>query len=287
MTDTSKGELRERLNRDEIIFAPGAYDALSAKIAAQAGFEAVYMTGFGVAGSTLGQPDIGLMSATEMADCARAMVEAASPVPLCADADNGHGGVLNVARMVRLYEQAGVQCIQLEDQVSPKRCGHMSQKQVVDRDEATAKIRAAVEARSDADFLIMARTDARAVIGFDEAMRRGEAFVEAGADLLFIEAPETEEELYKISETFRGVPLVANMVEDGKTPYLPVDTLQEMGFALAIYPVSALLVVSKALQTTYASMLQNKRLPDSVARLSFADYNRMVGLDKLIPEAAQ
>lgn len=287
MTATTKGSLRERLTRDEIIFAPGAYDALSAKIAAQSGFEAVYMTGFGVAGSTLGQPDVGLLSATEMADRARAMVEAASPAPLCADADNGHGGVLNVARMVRLYEQAGVQCFQLEDQVSPKRCGHMAQKQVVDREEAISKVSAAVGARSDGDFLIMARTDARAVIGFDEALRRGEAFVEAGADLLFIEAPETEEELRKIAEVFHGVPLVANMVEDGKTPYLPIDTLQEMGFSLAIYPVSALLVVSKVLQTTYASMQQNRRLPDSVARLSFADYNRMVGLENLIPEAAK
>lgn len=287
MTTTKKGSLRERLNQDEIIFAPGAYDALSAKIASQAGFEAVYMTGFGVAGSTLGKPDVGLMSATEMASCARAMVEAASPVPLCADADNGHGGVLNVARMVRLYEQAGVQCFQLEDQVSPKRCGHMSQKQVVDLNEATSKVRAAVDARSDKDFLIMARTDARAVIGFDEAMRRGEAFVEAGADLLFIEAPQSEKELLKIAETFKGVHLVANMVEDGKTPYLPANTLQEMGYSLAIYPVSTLLVVSQVLQTTYASMQQNKRLPDSIARLSFSDYNRMVGLEKLIPEAAK
>jgi len=285
MTDTVKGALRKRLESKEIIFAPGAYDALSAKIAAQAGFDAVYMTGFGVAGSTLGMPDIGLLTATEMADRARAMVEATTPVPLCADADNGHGGMLNVARMVRLYEQAGVQCFQLEDQVSPKRCGHMAQKQVVDRAEAASKVRAAVEARSDKDFLIMARTDARAVIGFDEALRRGEAFLEAGADLLFIEAPQSEEELHKISETFKGVPLVANMVEDGKTPYMTADALQDMGYSLAIYPVSALLVVSQALQVTYATMLKEKRLPETVARLSFDEYNRMIGLDELLSEA--
>lgn len=285
MTDTAKGALRKRLESKDIIFAPGAYDALSAKIAAQSGFDAVYMTGFGVAGSTLGMPDIGLLTATEMADRARAMVEAIGSVPLFADADNGHGGVLNVARMVRLYEQAGVQCFQLEDQVSPKRCGHMAQKQVVDINEAASKVRAAVEARNDKDFLIMARTDARAVISFDEALRRGEAFLEAGADLLFIEAPQSEEELRKISETFKGVPLVANMVEDGKTPYMTTDALQDMGYSLAIFPVSALLVISRTLQSTYAAMLGEKRLPETVARLRFDEYNRMIGLDELLSEA--
>jgi 2-methylisocitrate lyase-like PEP mutase family enzyme len=282
-----KGLLRKKLTQDEIVFAPGAYDALSAKIAAHSGADAVYMTGFGVAGSTLGMPDVGLLSAIEMADRARALSAAAAPVPLIADADSGHGGVLNVARMTRLYEQAGVQCIQLEDQVVPKRCGHMAQKQVVDLTEAVGKINAAVDARTSSDFLVIARTDARAVLGFDEALRRGEAFMKAGADLLFIEAPQSEAEMLKVSETFRGVHLVANMVEDGKTPYLAADVLQDMGYDLVIYPVSSLLVVARTLRDTYGEMLSKKMLPDHVERLGFGEYNAMMGLGQLVPDATE
>lgn len=267
------------------VLAPGAYDALSARIAAQAGFDAVYMTGFGVSGSTLGLPDVGLMTATEMADRARALAAAASPVPLIADADNGHGGTLNVARMVRLYEQSGVACIQLEDQVFPKRCGHMASKEVIDRDEAALKIAAAVDARGSEDFLIMARTDARAVVDMDEALRRGEAFLNAGADLLFIEAPQSMEELRLVAETFKGAKLVANMVEDGRTPYLPVTELEEMGFALALYPVSALLAVAKSLQNIYGGMRDAGQLTQDASRLHFGEYNKMIGLDELVPSA--
>ena len=277
--------LQQLLEKEQMVMAPGAYDALSAKLAAQAGFKAVYMSGFGVAGSTLGVPDIGLMSATEMADRARALADAVAPLPLIADADNGHGGVLNVARMVRLYEQAKVQCIQLEDQVFPKRCGHMASKEVIDRTEAVAKIKTAVATRSSDDFLIMARTDARAVIDMDEALARGNAFLEAGADLLFIEAPQSLEELRRIAETFKGAKLVANMVEDGKTPYLTVAELKAMGFALAIYPVSSLLVVSYHLQQTFQHMHAMGRLPDSETRLRFGEYNSLIGLDELMPSA--
>ena len=277
--------LKHRLSKDKTMMVPGAYDALSAHIAANCGAEAVYMTGFGVSGSTLGVPDLGLLSATEMADRARALASATAPVPLIADADNGHGGILNVGRMVRLYEQADVQCIQLEDQVSPKRCGHMASKEVVDRTEAVAKITAAVDTRTDPDFLIMARTDARAVIDLDEALWRGESFLEAGADILFIESPQTEIEMRKIAETFEGTLLVANMVEDGMTPYLTRSDLQELGFAIALYPISSLLVVTKTLQDTYASMLDQERLPDEAVRLPFNDYNTMMGLDKLVPTA--
>jgi 2-methylisocitrate lyase-like PEP mutase family enzyme len=279
--------LRARLTRPEILMAPGAYDGLSAHLAAAAGAEAVYMTGFGVSGSTLGRPDIGLMSATEMADRTRALAEAADGVPLIADGDTGHGGVLNVARMVRLYEAAGAAAIQLEDQVFPKRCGHMAGKAVIDADEAAAKIRAAVAARSDEDFLIIARTDARAVTTLDDALRRGEAYVEAGADLIFIEAPQSLEEMRRVAETFAGVPLVANMVEDGKTPYLHAATLQELGFALAIYPVSALLVVTRALQETYAAMLGAGRLPETAERVTFQDYNAALGLERLLADAGE
>jgi 2-methylisocitrate lyase-like PEP mutase family enzyme len=277
--------LKHRLSKDKTMMVPGAYDALSAHIAANCGAEAVYMTGFGVSGSTLGVPDLGLLSATEMADRARALASATAPVPLIADADNGHGGILNVGRIVRLYEQADVQCIQLEDQVSPKRCGHMASKEVVDRTEAVAKITAAVDTRTDPDFLIMARTDARAVIDLDEALWRGESFLEAGADILFIESPQTEIEMRKIAETFEGTLLVANMVEDGMTPYLTRSDIQELGFAIALYPISSLLVVTKTLQDTYASMLDQERLPDEAVRLPFNDYNTMMGLDKLVPTA--
>jgi len=282
MTD----KLTALLKAPDIIVAPGAYDALSAKLAAQAGAKAVYMTGFGVAGSSLGVPDIGLMSATEMADRARALAGAAAPVPLFADGDNGHGGPLNAARLTRLYEQAGVACIQLEDQVFPKRCGHMENKELVSISEAAAKIRAAVGARNNPDFKVMARTDARGPHGLDEALRRGEAYLNAGADILFIEAPRSEDELITISKTFSGVPLVANMVEDGKTPYLDGPTLQEMGYKIVIFPVSALLCVTERLQSLYRDMLEQNRLPDDAARVTFQAYNEMIGLPDMLAEAA-
>ena len=210
--------LDKLLARPGIVVAPGAYDALSAKLAAKAGAKALYMTGFGVAGASFSLPDIGLVSAAEMTERVRAIAGASSPVPLIADGDNGHGGPLNAARLTRAYEAAGAQCIQIEDQVFPKRCGHMEGKEVVPLAEAAAKIRAAAEARASRDFKIMARTDARATHDLDEALRRGEAFLKAGADILFIEAPCDEAELRKVAETFKGVPLVANIVEDGKTP---------------------------------------------------------------------
>lgn len=269
-----------------IIVAPGAYDALSARIAAQAGARAVYMTGFGVAGSTLGLPDIGLLSATEMADRVRAIAEAAAPVPLIADGDNGHGGPLNAARLTRLYEAAGAQCIQLEDQVFPKRCGHMEGKEVVSLQEAAEKIRAAAGARSSRDFKIMARTDARATHDLAEALRRGEAFLKAGADILFIEAPRDMAELETVAKTFRGVPLLANIVEDGKTPYLSAKTLEELGFKIAIFPVAALLAVAKRLEEIYALLLKGEGLPAGTSRVTFQRYNEIVGLPGLLASAA-
>lgn len=277
--------LKAMLDTGRTVMAPGAFDALSAKLAARAGVDAVYMTGFGVAGSSLGAPDIGLMTATEMADRARAMSAAAGDVPLIADGDNGHGGTLNVERLVGLYESAGVQAIQLEDQVFPKRCGHMDSKEVIDRSEAAEKIAAAVDARRSSDFLVIARTDARAVIDFDEAMRRGEDFLAAGADLLFIEAPQSLDEMTTITKHFAGTRLVANMVEDGKTPYLTVEALSELGFALALYPVSALLAVSRLLDEVYRAMQTHGQLPDNVARFSFSGYNSAIGLDQLLPTA--
>jgi len=278
--------LARRLKRKRLMVALGAYDALSAKIAAQAGAECVYLSGFGAAGSTLGVPDIGLMSATEMADRVRALAAAAHPAALIADGDTGHGGPLNAARLTRLYEAAGAACIQLEDQVFPKRCGHMENKQVIAVKEAAAKIRAAVDARADARFLVMARTDARSVNGLTDALKRADAFLAAGADILFVEAPRSEKELVKIADTFAGVPLVANMVEDGKTPYLAAPHLQEMGYTIAVFPVTALLAVTKRLQDVYGAVLANGLLPADQDRVSFQEYNTIIGLPQMLAEAA-
>ncbi len=279
--------LSELLSEPGLIIAPGAYDALSAKLAAQAGAAAVYMTGFGVAGSHLGLPDIGLMSAAEMVDRVRALSAATGAVPLIADGDNGHGGPLNAARLARAYEQAGAQCIQIEDQVFPKRCGHMEGKEVVSMAEAAQKIAAAADARASKDFKIMARTDARATHDLDEALRRGEAFLKAGADILFIEAPRDLKELEKVCATFKGVPLLANMVEDGKTPLLDAKELEELGFKIAIYPVSALLAVTKRLQEVYATLLRGEGLAANEPRVTFQKYNELVGLPELLASAAK
>jgi 2-methylisocitrate lyase-like PEP mutase family enzyme len=285
-TMTGAKALARRLKRKSIILAPGAYDALSARLATQAGAHCVYLTGFGAAGSTLGVPDIGLMSATEMADRVRALAGAALPAPLIADGDNGHGGPLNAARLTRLYEQAGAACIQLEDQVFPKRCGHMENKDVIPKADAAAKIRAAVDARASADFKIMARTDARSVNGMADALKRAEAYLDAGADILFVEAPRTEKELIKVAETFKGVPLVANMVEDGKTPYLTATALEGMGYKIAVFPVTALLAVTKRLQDVYGALLLDGKLPDGEDRVTFQRYNELIGLPEMLAEAA-
>jgi 2-methylisocitrate lyase-like PEP mutase family enzyme len=266
-----------------ILVLPGAFDALSVRIAVRSGAKAVYMTGFGVAGASFGVPDIGLVNAEQMIERARVIAGTITPVPLIADGDNGHGGPLNVARLVRAYEQSGAQCIQLEDQVSPKRCGHMEGKEVIPRAEAAAKIRAAVEARSSSTFKIMARTDARATHDLDEALRRGEAFLKAGADILFIEAPRSEEELAKAAKTFSGTPLVANLVEDGKTPMLTPEALQQMGYKIALYPIGALLAASAALEQVYAKLLGTQAKPR--ARVTFSQYNEIVGLPDFLATA--
>ncbi len=274
----SPATLRELLAKGPLI-APGAYDALTARIAVQAGAKAVYMTGFGVAGSLLGVPDIGIVSATEMADRVRALAAAAAPVLLIADGDNGHGGIANVERLVRSYEQAGAAAIQLEDQVLPKRCGHMDGKEVVPVEEGAAKLKAAVHARDSRDFLIIARTDARSVNGLDDALRRAEAYHEAGADLLFVEAPQSETELRAIAERFQGIPLVANMVEDGKTPMLSAAELGALGFRLILFPISSLLATARTAQRVYANLLALGEPDPAIERVTFAAYNEIVGLN--------
>ncbi len=257
---------------------PGAYDALSAKIAARAGAQAVYMTGFGVVGASFGVPDIGLIGPEQMTERVRALAAACAPAPLLADGDNGHGGPNNVARLVRGYEQGGAQGIQLEDQVSPKRCGHMDGKEVVPLTDAVAKIHAAVTARGNAAFKIIARTDACSTHGFDEALRRAHAFADAGADILFVEAPRTEAELARVPKEFAQLPTLANMVEDGKTPELPPGALFAMGYRIVLRPISALLAAGRTLERVYAELLADGAA--SSERLSFAKYNAIVGLDE-------
>lgn len=224
--------LRELINRPEILSAPGAYDAFSAKMVEKVGFEAVYMSGFGVAASVLGMPDIGFVTMTEMVNSAKHMADAVN-IPVIADADTGYGNHLNVLRTIEEYERAGVAAVQIEDQVMPKRCGHMEGHKLISAEEMAAKIRAAVRARKDPDLVLIARTDAISAEGFDEAIKRGNLYREAGADLLFIEAPTQVEQLARIPKLING-PTLVNLAP--KTPYLHVSEYEKMGFALAIYP---------------------------------------------------
>jgi 2-methylisocitrate lyase-like PEP mutase family enzyme len=270
--------LKDYLANGQQVLAPGVFDGLSARIAQQAGFEVLYISGFCVAGTLLGRPDVGLVTATEMIERAQQIVNSAPGAVIIADGDNGHGGVHNVARLVKAYESAGVNCIQLEDQVIPKKCGHMENKQVVALDEAVLKIEAARDARKTDEFLIMARTDARATHDLDEALRRGEAFLKAGADILFIEAPSSMAEMQSIAECFPNTPLVANLVEGGKTPELSMSELKEMGYQIVLRPVSALLSISATLQKSYGSLIENGTLSKDATHLSFNEYNEMIGL---------
>lgn len=269
------------LRSGEQIVVPGVYDALSSHIASQSGFKALYMSGFAVAGSLLAKPDIGLVTSSEMTDRARQIVDAADGLPVIADGDNGYGGENNVARLVRGYQAAGVQCIQLEDQVSPKRCGHMEGKEVVPLEEAVSKIKIAVACKASKEFLVMARTDSRSTHDLTEALRRAEAFLEVGADILFIEAPGSVEEMEKVKATFPKIPLVANMVEEGKTPDLSAVQLADLGYQIILRPVSALLAAAKSLQTSYSALQETSRLDVEQQRLTFGEYNDLVGLDEL------
>ncbi|MBK8766947.1 MAG: isocitrate lyase/PEP mutase family protein [Burkholderiaceae bacterium] len=225
--------LRDLLSRPEMVVAPGAYDAISAMMIEQAGFPAVYMTGSGTAAS-LGFPDFGLTTMTEMVENAAVIARSVS-LPLISDADTGYGNELNVTRTVREFEARNVAAIHIEDQVAPKRCGHLDGKEVVPRDEFVSKIRAALQARRDPAFMIIARTDARSVLGLDEAIARANAALDAGADMAFVESPETLEEVARVPRLVRG-PCLLNIVPGGKTPLFPLPQAQEMGYRLAILP---------------------------------------------------
>ncbi|MCG8484605.1 MAG: isocitrate lyase/phosphoenolpyruvate mutase family protein [Clostridia bacterium] len=239
-------KLRELINSNDILLIPGVHDGLVAKVATKVGFEALYMTGAGVSYTMLGKPDIGLTTMTEMVSRASYIYDVAQ-VPIIADGDTGYGNAINVIRTVKEYEKAGIACIQLEDQSLPKRCGHMQGKILVSTDEMVGKIKAACDARKDDNFMILARTDARASEGLEAALERAQAYVEAGADALFIEAPQSKEEMEKICCTFNEVPLLANMVEGGKTPIMSKDELKALGYSIIIYPGAACRVYSKAM----------------------------------------
>src|SRR3954449_6847884 len=271
--------LRALLGRGEPVLAPGAYDGLSARLVERAGFPAVYMTGFGASASLLGRPDVGLLSFAEMAGHARRLVQAVD-VPVIADADDGYGNPLNVMRTVREYEAAGVAALHIEDQVAPKRCGHMDGKDVIDAAEMVEKVRAAVEARRAPDLVIIARTDARAVEGLEAALERARRYREAGADALFVEAPESEQEIEAVAGAFPDVPLVFNWVDGGKTPQLPVDRISELGFALVIFPLSALLVTSAAVGAALGR-LREDGTPAAVPVPAFDEFTAMIGLPEV------
>jgi 2-methylisocitrate lyase-like PEP mutase family enzyme len=228
--------------------APGCYDPLGARLIEEAGFPAVYMTGFGTAAGRLGRPDVGLLTLSEMVENARRIAEAVD-LPVIADADTGYGNPLNVIRTVREYEAAGVAAIHIEDQVTPKKCGHMEGKELIAVADMAAKVSAAAAARRSSDFLIIARTDARAVEGLSGALARAQHYRDAGADVLFIEAPQSTEEIREIAERFAGVPLLFNYAEGGMTPALTHAFLRELGFGLVIFPLSTLLVATAAMRS--------------------------------------
>ena len=274
---TSKaGALRAQLAGPGLITAPGVYDMISARIADRMGFPALYMTGFGVVASYLGLPDAGLATYTDMVGRVNQICTIAS-TPLIADADTGYGGLLNVAHTLRGYSKAGAAAVQLEDQEFPKKCGHTPGRRVIPTADMVKKIRVAVEARGDDDILIVARTDARTAHGLDEALHRAEAYAKAGADILFVESPESEREMEKICASFE-LPLMANMVEGGKTPILSAGRLTELGYRIAIFPATGFLAAGAALDSVYKTLQRDGSSVDATAPMyPFNDFAKLMG----------
>ena len=276
----ASSKLRQLVAREETLVLPGVYDALTAKIAAEAGFEALVMGGYSIAATRLGQPDVGYLGMMEMAQAVKAITDAVD-LPLFADGDTGYGNALSVRRTVREYEQAGAAAIIFEDQVWPKRCGHMQGKAVIPVEEHVQKIKAAVDARSDDDVMIVARTDARAVLGLEAAIERGHSYLAAGADALFIEAPQNESEMALIGREFPQAILIANMIEGGKTPILTPEKLQQMGYKIVFWPCTLLYTVLynvsqvlKTLRETGSTELYSRQMADFMA------FNEFIGLNK-------
>ena len=248
-------KLKQIIDSGEFIVAPGVFEMISARVADQMGFKALYMTGYGATASYLGLPDAGIATYSEMVDCA-GRISRGTKTPLIADADTGYGGLLNVHHTIRGYEAAGVQGIQIEDQITPKKCGHTLGREVVPLEEMVQKIQVACDARTSEDTLIIARTDSRTDYGLKEALRRGEAFAKAGADVVFIESPESEEELREVGASIDAA-LLANMVPNGRTPVIASETLKEWGFNIAIYPSAGFSAVAETLRQAYTHLSDN------------------------------
>ena len=272
--------LRGLLKKGQLIAAPGIFDHISLKIADSMGFSALYMTGYGTVASHLGLPDAGLATYSDMVDRVASFCSQAR-TPLICDGDTGYGGLLNVAHTVRGYEQAGAAAIQLEDQEFPKKCGHTPGRRVIAAQDMERKIGVAVEARRSDDFLIIARTDARTSLGLEEALRRAERYAKAGADVLFIESPESEDEMARIGASF-DVPLLINIVEGGRTPVVPARRLEELGFSLAIYPGTGFLAAAQALQTSYAHLLETRSsIGNTAASYDFMAFSKLMGFEAI------
>jgi methylisocitrate lyase len=272
--------LREQLDdKNKIIVLPGVFDALSARIAEQVGFEAMFQTGYGSSAAMLGMPDFGLLNAGETMDNARRIIRAVN-VPVLVDADTGYGNPLNVWRVVQDLESAGAAGIFLEDQVWPKRCGHMTGKEVIAKEEYLPKLKAAVEARKSKQFIIVARTDARGPIDLEEAIERGKAYRKAGADVIFVEAPRSIEELKKVADEINA-PLVANMIEDGVTPNLPAHELLRLGYKIAVFPLSALYSATYAMREVLTELRKTGTTKETRKMMvTFTDFNHFVDLRK-------
>ena len=272
--------LRKLISESGIVVLPGAYDCLSAMLIEQAGFPVVFTTGFGISASTLGLPDIGLLTATETLDRVR-RIAASVTVPLVADMDTGYGNPLNVVRTVEECAAMGVAGIILEDQAWPKKCGHMNDKTVVPAEEHVQKIRAAAKARGESNLVIIGRTDARGPHGLDDAIERGQAYYEAGADVVFVEAPQSRDELVRIAESFdRSVPLFANMIEGGKTPFLPAGELEELGYKLVVYPLSGLFAAAGAVRQAAKHLREQGTTAGFDAVLSFDEFDDIIGAER-------
>ena len=271
--------LQELLQKPDILVLPGVYDALTAKIAAEVGFEALVMGGYSIAASRLGQPDVGYLSMTEMTQALKGIVDA-TELPVFADGDTGYGNALSVRRTMQEYERAGAAAVLFEDQVWPKRCGHMAGKQVIEAAEHARKLRAAADARTDSDFLLIARTDARAVNGLDDAIERGKLYLANGAEALFIEAPQNIGELETIARAFPDTVLIANMIEGGRTPNLTAKDLGNIGFKIVFWPCSALYVITQAFKEALTVLHETgttKGYEDKM--MHFSDFNRFIGLE--------
>lgn len=271
--------LKKALTSGEFVTAPGVFELISAMIADTMGFKALYVTGYGTVASAMGLPDAGLATYSDMLARIATIVER-TKTPVIADADTGYGGLLNVRHTVRGYEQAGVSAIQLEDQEFPKKCGHTPNRRVIPLADMVQKIEVAVDSRRSDDFLIIARTDSRTAHGIDEAIRRGKAFAEAGADVVFVESPESEEEMQRVCEAI-DAPLLANMVNGGRTPLLPADRLQALGYAIGIHPAVGFLSMGAALKKAYADLLANGETTDAIDLHDFSKFNELLGFPEV------